>query len=301
MFKHLPNLKIVRTFECAARKQSYSLAAEELYISQAAVSQQMRLLESQLRCKLFTRQDKKMMLTQQGEAFYQATFSALSTLSDCVHAFSKGGVSPQITITSTQAFINLWLMPKLSLFSDQHPDIQINVLASSGFDDLNAEHIDLAIRFGQNVTKNTPNHYRCEFFGEDKVLPVCSQALANKYNFQTPNDFLKTWLVSLDEPGPFNWPDWFKACHSSKYKTHTQWTYVPSTDMALNAVLNQHGVTLAAEYLFHDLITQGNLCVPVNIPHPNKVKRYFVYPQQSQKNQRLKRFMDWLKSEMNHN
>jgi len=105
--------------------------------------------------------------------------------------------------------------------------------------------------------------------------------------------------VTLEKPGCYDWPSWFKHTNTAGYQTHQQWTKVHSTDLALNAVLNGHGFTLAAKYLCIDLIESGQLVIPVNIPHPNTVKRYFVFDNKSANIARLNIFTHWLKQEMN--
>lgn len=298
MFKNLPNLKLLRTFEAAARHQSYGLAAQELCISQAAVSQQMRMLEQAIGITLFNRQNKNMVLTKHGKRFYTATFNALNTVQTALNTLRENDLFGSLTITSTVAFTNLWLMPRLSKFANLYPNIQINVVPSPNFEDLANSDIDLAIRFGQTVEQHTPKNYQCEQFGEDKVLPVCAVSLQQQHRFSKASDLLSTWLVSLDKPNPYDWASWFESHGNLDYQTHNKWTYVPSTDMAINAVLNGHGFTLAAEYLCKELIAQNKLCVPINIAHPNTVKRYFVYPTALKSNQRLAAFTAWLKSEM---
>lgn len=300
MFKNLPNLKLLRTFESAARHQSYGQAAQELCISQAAVSQQMRMLEQAIGITLFIRKNKKMMLTKQGNSFYLATFDALSNIQSSLNKLHENQLAGSLTITSTSAFTNLWLMPRINKFADLYPNIQIKVVPSPRFEDLSNSDIDLAIRFGQTVEQHTQKEYQCEQFGEDKVLPVCAVSLQQQQGFTYPTDLLSTWLVSLENPGPYDWPTWFAFQDNQDFKSHSKWTYVPSTDMAINAVLNGHGFTLAAEYLCKELIAQNKLCVPINIAHPNTVKRYFVYPTTLKTNKRLAVFKTWLESEMSN-
>jgi len=300
MFNNLPNLKLLRTFESAARHQSYGHAAQELCISQAAVSQQMRMLEQAIGITLFIRKNKKMMLTKQGNSFYLATFDALSNIQSSLNKLHENQLAGRLTITSTSAFTNLWLMPRINKFADLYPNIQIKVVPSPRFEDLTNSDIDLAIRFGQTVDQHTPKEYQCEQFGEDKVLPVCAVSLQQQQGFKYPTDLLNTWLVSLENPGPYDWPTWFVSQDNQGFKSHSKWTYVPSTDMAINAVLNGHGFTLAAQYLCEELIAQNKLCVPINIAHPNTVKRYFVYPTTLKTNKRLAVFKAWLESEMSN-
>ncbi|GAW96129.1 MULTISPECIES: LysR substrate-binding domain-containing protein [Colwellia] len=149
------------------------------------------------------------------------------------------------------------------------------------------------------MPKNTDQGLICQYFGEDPVYPVCSAELAKSMSFKTPADLLKTWLVSLDNPGYYDWPSWFEHCNTPGYQEHQQWTEVHSTDMALNAVLNGHGFTLAARYLCIEQLKSGQLVMPVNIPHPNVVKRYFVYDANSAKIARLNIFTTWITAEMN--
>ncbi|MDP2562801.1 LysR substrate-binding domain-containing protein [Psychrobium sp. 1_MG-2023] len=298
MLSHIKNINLLRSFESAARNQSYSKAAEELYVSQAAISQQMRQLEATLGLNLFFRQNKNMLLTQQGQTLYDATRQAFGIIQKGINEVMGDDLTGEITITSTQAFTTLWLMPRLNKFSERYPEITVRIMSSPNYDNLKQQHIDLAIRFGTQVVENTEPDYNCEYFGEDPVYPVCSAQLAAALEINQPQDLLQTWLVSLQTPGPYDWPTWFEHVGGIAYQDHQQWTLVHSTDMALNAVLNGHGFTLAARYFCVEQLKSGQLVMPINIPHPNMVKRYLVYNPNSTKSARIKLFMDWLKEEM---
>jgi LysR family glycine cleavage system transcriptional activator len=294
----LKNFNLLRSFECSARHNSYSKAAEELCISQAAVSQHMRQLESDLTCQLFLRKGKEMLLTQKGQTLFEATQQAFGLLQKSINEITTEGIASSLTITSTQAFTALWLMPRLHEFSARYPQIKIKVLSSPGFSDLKQQDIDLAIRFGNHVQDKTGAGFACEYFGEDPVYPVCSAQLAQSQVFTSPEDLLKTWLVSLDNPGCYDWPSWFEHSGIKAHRQHQQWTWVHSTDMAINAVLNGHGFTLAARYLCIQQLKSGLLAMPVDVPHPNSVKRYLVFDPDSAKIEWLKVFMAWVKVEM---
>jgi LysR family glycine cleavage system transcriptional activator len=298
MDKILRNINIIRSFECAARHNSYSKAAAELCISQAAVSQQMRQLETAIGSQLFMRKGKQMLLTQKGKTLFEGAQQAFGILRKSINEIKDEGIAGMLTITSTQAFTALWLMPKLNKFSTLYPDIKIRVMSSPHFDDIKQQHIDLAIRFGTDIKENPDTGLVCEYFGEDPVYPVCSAELAKTMNFQSPADLLQTWLVSLENPGPYDWPSWFEHAGIKGIKQHQQWTQVHSTDMALNAVISGHGFTLAARYLCIQQLESGQLVMPVKISHPNVVKRYLVFDPESSKIARLTVFMNWLKTEM---
>lgn len=295
------NTNLLKTFDCAARHQSYSKAANELCISQAAVSQQMRQLEAELGTKAFIRVGKQMNLTPQGQILFEATQQAFNILNKGLQQIKTESISGSLTICSTQAFATLWLMPRLERFATLHPDIKIKIISSPKFDDLKQHHIDLAIRFGPSVLENNQENYTCEYFGEDNVLPICSAKLAESNAFNQPSDLLNTWLVGLSQPGPFDWQSWFKHQGLNLAKDHPYWTEVQSTDMAINAVINGHGITLSVPYLCASHLDSGKLVVPINIPHPNIVKRYLMFDPNSLKIERLKIFMTWLKKEMETN
>ena len=300
MDKILRNINVLRSFECAARHNSYGKAAAELCISQAAVSQQMRQLETAIGSKLFLRKGKKMLLTQKGQTLFKGVQQAFKILHKSINEVRDEGIAGSLSITSTQAFTALWLMPKINKFSAQYPDIKIRVMSSPHFDDLKQQHIDLAIRFGTDVKENKETGLVCEYFGVDPVYPVWSAQLAKTMDFHAPADLLQTWLVSLESPGPYDWPSWFEHAGVKGFEQHQQWTQVNSTDMALNAVISGHGFTLAARYLCIEQLESGQLTMPVKISHPNVVKRYLVFDPNSAKIARLMVFMNWLKAEMQH-
>jgi len=295
--KRLKQLSNLRSFESAARHQSYSEAAKELFVSQAAVSQQMRQLEAAMGSRLFIRNGRKMQLTESGEKLYLATDKAFNTLLKGFNSIQTEEVAGSLTITSTQAFTSLWLMPRLYKFSIKHPEIKIKVVSSNSIEDLRQGHIDLAIRFITGNEVNTSDGMAYEFIAEDHVYPACSPQLVKEYSFKEPKDILNCWLVNLENQGSINWPTWFKHADVKEYQNHKKWTEVSTGDMALSAVLSGHGFTLASQALFSQYVNTGQLVIPFNIKHPISFKRYFVFDPNSAKKQRVNVFTAWLKEE----
>ncbi len=296
MDKRLKQLNNLRSFESAARHQSYSKAAEELFVTQAAVSQQMRQLETSLGSRLFARNGRQMQLTQSGEKLYMATQQAFNSLIKGFNSIQTEEVAGTLTITSTQAFTSLWLMPRLYRFSIKHPEVKIKVVASNCIEDLRQGQIDLAIRFKTTEIAND-EEMTYEFVAEDHVYPACSVQLAQEYDFKEPKDVLNCWLVSLENQGSIDWPAWFAKAGVKNYQNHNKWTEVSTGDMALSAVLSGHGFTLASQALFSQYISTGQLVIPFDIKHPISFKRYFVYDANSAKKARLDIFIAWLKEE----
>ncbi|NQZ20664.1 MAG: LysR family transcriptional regulator [Colwellia sp.] len=298
MDQRLKYLNALRTFESAARHKSYTKAAEELYVSQAAVSQQMRQLEQVLSVKLFMRSGRKMILTQSGESLYTSTHQALNLLINGLNSIQNEEVAGDLTITSTQAFCSLWLMPRLYRFSQQHPNVNVRILGSNQKEDLRKKHIDLAIRFGVKNRVADSEHLVMEEFGEDVVYPVCSPKLLQHMWLKSPKDLLDCTLVSLANERLVTWQTWFEHAGVEGYEKVTKKTEVTSSDMALSAVLSGHGVTLAASAMFSQYILTKQLVVPFKIKHPIIWKRYLAYDPNSVKRKRIQVFIDWVRTEM---
>lgn len=300
MDKRLKHLNALHTFECAARQKSYSKAAEELFVSQAAVSQQIRLLESHLAVKLFTRNGRQMELTQSGETLYQYCQRGFDEIINGLNSIQCEGIAGDLTITSTQAFCSMWLMPRLYKFSLQHPEINIKILGSNQVEDLQKKHIDVAIRFSTKHNAFEDNQLIVQNFGDDYAYPVCSPKLIEKYHIKSPADLLKCRLISLANEKIVTWRDWFTHVGVKGFDTHVSKTEVTSSDMALSAVLNGDSVALAVTALFNPYIDSKQLVVPFNIKHPSHWKRYIVYSRNSSKKARIDVFVQWLQQEM-HN
>lgn len=298
MDQRLKHLNALRTFESAARHKSYSQAAEELCVSQAAVSQQMRQLEQALATKLFLRSGRKMLLTPSGETLFQSTHQALNILTEGLNNIKEDDIAGDLTITSTQAFCSLWLMPRLYKFFQQHPDINVRVLASNQIEDLQKKHIDLAIRFGVENRLSVSDSLVLEEFGEDVVYPVCSPKLLQHMWLKSPKDLLDCTLVSLTNERLVTWQAWFEHAGVKDYQHSANKIEVTSSDMALSAVLSGHGLVLASSTLFAQYIPTKQLVVPFKIKHPVIWHRYLAYERTSAKRKRIQVFIDWIHAEM---
>ncbi|GHG00265.1 LysR substrate-binding domain-containing protein [Thalassotalea marina] len=294
----LKQLNALHTFECAARHQSYSKAADELFISQAAVSQQMRLLEDKLRVKLFFRSGHSMYLTKQGNILYEACLQGFSQILTGLKAIQCEDIAGDLTITSTQAFCSLWLMPKLYKFSLLYPDINIRVLGSNAIEDLKKKHIDVAIRFSRNSDTVKRDGLVIEESGTISAYPVCSKALFASGKITQPSDLLNFQLISLANESEVTWQSWFAHAGVEGYHNDKKQIEVTSSDLALSAVLAGHGITLAASELFSQYLYSQQLVIPFNIKHPFDWQRFILYDGGSPRLKRIKVFTHWLKQEL---
>ena len=298
MDKRLRWLNNLLCFEVAARHQSYSKAAEELSISQAAVSQKMRQLEDCLNVRLFTRQARNMALTAQGKVLLASCQRGFSDIVEGLNQVQEAPVEGALTVSSTQAFCALWLVPRLIDFYNAQSHININVLGSNRVEDLNDGKIDVAIRFSTSSTHLHKPSLVVEQIGDNPVFPVCAPSVAARLSATHPKDLLSARLFSLAHENRVNWETWFESAHVNIHQTSLNKTEVTSSDLALSAVLAGHGVMLASDIMVGEYLKSGQLVVPVDFPHPVSWKAHLVYLKNSPKHKRIKVFCDWLKAQM---
>ncbi|MDP2594625.1 LysR substrate-binding domain-containing protein [Alteromonas stellipolaris] len=301
MDKRLRWLNNLLCFEVAARHESYSKAAEELYISQAAVSQQMRQLETNLGVSLFRRQSRKMILTGSGRTLYASCEKGFSEIVNGMNQIHEEPLEGSLTVTSTQAFCSLWLMPNLFEFFNEFPNININIQASNRIESLHKGDIDVAIRFYTSTTASQDDGLITRKFGENGVVPACSPAFQTQKQLHSVEDMLGTRLLALAGEEKASWESYFEHNKINLSNKVLRKTVVSSSDLALSAALAGQGVMLASDVMIGQYLKSGQLVVPVDIPHPVRWKSHFVYLKNSPKQQRIAHFCEWLRKKMaNH-
>ncbi|MBO7924469.1 LysR family transcriptional regulator [Alteromonas sp. K632G] len=301
MDKRLRWLNNLLCFEVAARHQSYSKAAEELYISQAAVSQQMRQLESNLGVSLFRRQSRKMLLTGPGRTLYASCEKGFSEIVSGLNQVHEEPLEGSLTVTSTQAFCALWLMPNLFEFFNQYPTININIQASNRIESLHKGDIDIAIRFSTSSTAAKDDSLIVQRFGENGVVPACSPEFQTQMQLHSVKDMLGARLLALAGEEKASWEAYFEHSKINLSNKILRKTVVSSSDLAVSAALAGQGVMLASDVMIGQYLKSGQLVVPIDIPHPVRWKSHFVYLKNSPKQQRIAHFCEWLTEKMaNH-
>ena len=143
----LLSLDLIRGFVAVGPRMSITLAAQDLYITQSAVSRQIRALEDLLGVKLLTRGHRSIAFTPEGDRLFRSANSAVQQLQDAIGAIRVGAVRHPVTITCTIGFASLWLLPRLRNFQQEHPGVDLRIAASDRVEDLRSEGIDLAIRY----------------------------------------------------------------------------------------------------------------------------------------------------------
>lgn len=291
---HLPGL---RYFEVAARLNSYSRAAEELFISQAAVSQKIRQLEDGLGCKLFVRDGREMRLTEPGKILYRHVSQGLETIVSGLNQIQSEPVEGLLCVSSTPSFASRWLLPRLWKFSTQHPNIPIRILTSCDAPNLKHGDADLAIWQGDELDINSDSKLHKEFLFEETIYPFCSPNLAESIGLSNPEQLLSTWLIHY-ESGGYPWQAWFAQAGVTMNKESVQWMDVSTFDHAMNAVMAGHGACLASDSLASDYVERGLLIKPFEIGMSPGIQFNLFYDHESPRRHRINAFANWLRREI---
>jgi len=260
----VPSLDLLRGFEAAARHLNFTRAADELFITQSAVSRQIKALEERLGVPLFLRRPKSLRLTQQGERLYRAVASALRQVSDAMEGLAQRGGPSVVTVTSTMGFCALWLVPRLGSFQKSYPEVEVRIAASERVLNLDRERIDVSIRYcpAQAAPKGAM------WLFDEELLPVCSPALLDvaERPLKAPSDLRHHVLLHLDDqnnPSPWlSWSNWLEAAGVPGLKPAGSLAF-NYYDQVVRAALAGQGIALGRSPLVHDLLHDGSLVVPL--------------------------------------
>ncbi|HSH41900.1 MAG TPA: transcriptional regulator GcvA, partial [Arenicellales bacterium] len=290
----LPPLGPLRAFEAAGRHLSFTRAAEELHLTQGAVSQQVKQLEEHLGFALFRRLTRRLELTEEGRAFHAVVASALRQISDKVESLKSSAGNRPVTISVVPSFAVKWLIPRLTRFRRAHPEIAIRVDADHRIVDLRSSEVDLAIRFVQHEPEGL---HAVELF-RDLVFPVCSPDLVREGRAPTRLEDLRH-AVLLHESAPLwnesasDWDHWLKAVGLEDAEAPTGPGYTQG-DMVLQAAILGEGVALTRSSLAELDLASGRLVRPLDESIPCPRINYLVCHEEALRRPDVATFYGWL-------
>jgi len=257
-------LQALRGFESAARHLSFTLAAAELKLTQSSISRQVATLEDDVGVALFTRHTRALRLTQAGERLFAAVQQGLSTIDRAVDEVRGEGAARRVTVATYASFASLWLVPRLAEFQGQHPGIEIRIDASDRLVDLEAEGIDLALRW-LRPTAPVPQH--AELLGEEEFNAALSPRLlqASGIALKTPADLDRLPVLAMDDTVPStpysSWARWCELAGVAPIEGAARlvFTYV---DQSVQAAVRGQGVALVRTPFLDDLVAASDLVTP---------------------------------------
>ncbi|MEA2872746.1 MAG: LysR family transcriptional regulator, glycine cleavage system transcriptional activator [Hyphomicrobiales bacterium] len=289
-------LNALRAFEAIARHLSFARAADELHVTPAALSHQIRALESQLGLELFHRRARAIELTDAGRLIYPGLHAGFDSVRNAFGQLERRREGNVLVISATVGLSAKWLMPRLWRFLRAHPDIDARVSASMKVADFATEGVDVAIR----LTKQMQGDYYAEELFDDSMLPVCSPSLVEQ-GLRSPADLPRFPLIHYDIPtslrAPPLWVDWFAAAELSGIDA-TRGLRVNVADHALDAAVAGAGVSLSYKLIASDDVHSGRLVSPFGPELPLASGYHFVCPKGQEKRANVRAFRDWLFAEM---
>lgn len=284
----LPPLNALRTFEAAARHLSFTKAAEELFVTQTAVSHQIKALEEHLGVALFRRLNRRLMLTDEGQLLLPPVRDAFMALEGGVRALSerRGGA---LTISATPSFGAKWLAGRIGRFQALHPEFEIQLTATPRLVDFAREGIDCGVRYG---TGDWPG-LRAERLFDAELIPVCSPGLRDgPPPLCCPDDFRRLTLIHvLDDMD--DWRMWLKAANVAGVDPEKGLKF-DSTPMALDAAASGAGIAIARRRLVEEDLASGRLVVPFDVQLLDGCAYYFVAPEGRADLPKIAMFREWL-------
>jgi len=296
MARHLPPLNALRAFEAAARHLSFTKAARELHVTQAAVSHQIKGLEEYLGVPLFHRHRKAVLLTEAGQLCLPGLRDGFDRLAAAIDSIRNLDNANVLTVTTPPSFAAKWLVPHLDQFRKAHPDFEVRIDASTNLVDFERENVDVAIRYGSGSYPGLES----ELLFEIEVFPVCSPRLCKgRHPLRSPQDLkwqtlLHTeWRARAEEP---DWRMWLLAAGAPD----VDWTRGPQFNdvtVAIQAAIEGQGVALGRGALVAADLKAGRLVRPFRLSVAGRFRYYLVYPAAALKRPKVAAFRDWLLQE----
>lgn len=292
----------LRTFECTARLLNFRAAAEELALSQSAVSRQIQSLEEELGVVLFLRHSRSVELSDAGVRLLSTTSVLLKQLDSTVQHLRHAGQRKSIAVTTFASFASMWLIPRLTHFQHAHPEIDIRIDASDKPIDLSVSDIDIAIRYGP-ASRMPANAVR--LFGDQLVAVASPQLLEQEGSIQTPADLARFTLIEASEPHVshldwLTWRHWLQAHGMDKLQPQS-WLHFNYAYQMVQAALNGQGVVLARPPLIAESLASGDLVeVLPGIRNHSPMAYWLLVDQGSPQRVQVQAFCDWIKQEAEH-
>jgi LysR family transcriptional regulator, glycine cleavage system transcriptional activator len=259
----LPQLGFIQGFEAAARNLSFTKAAEELLITQSAVSRQIKALEDHLGVALFERRQRALVLTENGHALCRVATDVLDRLQAAADQLRTSGRTHQLSLTTTTGFASLWLIPRLQRFTRLHPDVDVRISATTAVINLERSLVDLAIRYCR--PEDVPER-ATRLFGEE-VVAVCSRSLLRDRSrpLKRPHDLQHHTLLHFDYAGAqasfLDWSTWLTSLGIGDLKPAGA-LHFSQYEQMIQAAISGQGVALGRQPLVNDLLQSGALMAP---------------------------------------
>jgi LysR family glycine cleavage system transcriptional activator len=291
MPRRLPALNALKAFEAAARHESFTRAAEELFVTQGAVSHQVKALEEELGLKLFNRERQRLVITEAGREYLTVIRDALDRIAVGTERLVQRRSSGALTISTSPDFAAKWLVYRLGRFAEAHPDITLRVSADMHHIDFAREDVDLAVRHGEG---DWPGLHAARLASE-QLFPVCSpKLLGGRKRLGKAADIAKFPILHLGTHK--DWTRWLAAA-GVKGVDLSQGLVLNRAAMLIDAAVDGQGIVLARTTLSAWDILNGRLVRPFATSLRLAKNYWIVCPQATAVLPKIKKARDWMLAE----
>ncbi|MBU65659.1 MAG: LysR family transcriptional regulator [Cupriavidus sp.] len=287
------SLDLLKGFVAVGRRMSITQAADDLCLTQSAVSRQIRALEDQLQVRLFVRQHRGVAFTPEGERLFRSADGAMQQLQDVAAELRRRDGPQPVTVTASIGVAGLWLLPRLGTLQRQHPHLDVRLSASNQLSDLRADGIDLAIRYCAAAA--APAH--AEHLFDETIAPVANPSLGAT-RVRSAKDLAALPLLEFDDPRPWlHWRSWLGA-HGYRQASRRGILRFNQYDQVIHAALAGQGVALGRLELIQPLIEGGQLHVVTSagsaMPSPNA---FWLIHASDQPREEVRHVAAWIRAE----
>ncbi|WP_196158691.1 LysR substrate-binding domain-containing protein [Reinekea sp. G2M2-21] len=288
----LPDLESFRFFEAAARLSSYTRAAEELCVTQAAVSQQIRSLENRLGVKLFQRKGRTMVLSEQGHLILPEVQDGLKLLQLAVRKLDHYKQPDVLSVTMLPSFAARWLVPRLWRFNHRYPDVELRLNPTHTQVDMLNSDLDLAIRLGVDDYPALS----CESLMDEYAYAAASPQIAKQ--IKKPEDVLKFMLIHGWVDSGMNWESWFRKTGVSTRGRRIKKQVINEGSITIEMLLSGHGIAVVRNTLARGLVESGQLVPLLGVTISSHFQYFMIHRKEQHANTNLTAFKHWLREEV---
>ncbi|MCX5541743.1 transcriptional regulator GcvA [Paraburkholderia sp. CNPSo 3076] len=290
--RQLPALNALKAFEAAARHESFSRAADELFVTHGAVSHQIRALEAELGVALFARDGKRVRVTDTGRRYAGQVRDALNQLAHATQEIRAGDRDRRLVVSMLSSFAARWVTPRIGRFIEAHPQWDVELQSTNSLTDFARDDVDVAIRFGYG-------HYpglHAELLLDEIFFPACSPDFNGGKLPTDPRELAKLPLLRSDDE---LWRPWFDAAGLQDLHEPKRGVLYQDSSNLLQAAMDGQGIALVRRSLATHEITLGRLVrLFKDIDGPSPWRYYFICPPQRMQTARVQAFRDWVFDEV---
>ena len=297
MRRELPPLNSLRAFESAARHLSFQKAADELHVTPAAISHQIKGLEDRLGAPLFRRMTRALALTEAGKASLPFIGDGLDFLADGWRRMRIDDGAGFLTVSVSPTIAANWIVPRLPTFTDRYPDVRVRMDTTLGLADFDRDGVDIAVRFGPG---GYPDLVSECLISEEIIAVCCPDLMEGPHPIREQADLRHHNLLHTDWDSAVPQPDWRMWLTTAGVVDQVDWRRGPVFTLhavALAAAMEGQGVTLSSRFIVEEQLKSGELVAPFDISLRSSFDYWIVYPPRNLNRTKVRAFRDWLLEE----